>query len=194
MLPSQDPDNLFARDLREKWVDTARSTQLTSNIEDAQRRTNYIYPHNAVPTESPLTNSDIPNGVQDANRYYQYKSYLENHPLSQALNRAGLESKANVVFKGKSIEDLNTAKLILGDQGYQAAQGQFYNKLLGSKNLDQVLAKYTPEYLTEALGAQRASQLQKLAHFTKITDAIKKTMIAATGIGATAEGIHLLRH
>ncbi len=178
---SQEP-TLEANALRNKWFSAAKEqNNMTNDVID--KGISYVRP-DAVSGSTALTNSDIPTGVKDANRYYQYKAYLEQHPLNQALQKANLEAASNVIFKGKSVEDLNTAKLLLGNQGFQSAQAQFVGKLASAKDISGALAKYTPEYLNAAIGPQKVAQLQAVAHF----NALKEAAIKAAKIGVPAAG------
>lgn len=139
-----------------------------------------------IPGETPaplattaLTNSDIPQNLKIANSYYRDIMDLKNSPLSKALEKAPLEAKANVIFKGGRVDDINTAKALLGDEGYNAAQGQFYQKIIKSGDIQKALGKYSPEFLQQAFTPQQLQALNALHTLQKAALGLKATTLAS---------------
>jgi len=180
---SQGP-SLEAKDLRSLWADVADRTRQPIGIEDISRKGSYINPSNVqAPEGSLFSNSDIPTNIKTANSYYRDMSQLHNSPLAKALDRASLESKANIVFKAGKIDDVNTAKALLGNEGYAAAQSQFYQKLLSSKDIGKTIGKYQPDFLTAALTPSQMKALQAVDLIRRYASNLK-TGAKAAGIGA----------
>lgn len=179
---SQEP-TLEANELRSMWKNRA----LEEGTTDLDQVVRYTRP-DVFGAPKTLTNSDVPDNIRKANSYYKQTMGLQNHPIAQALDKAAMDAKANVIFKSKSVADLNTAKAILGD-GYESAAGQFYNKIINSKDIGKEMAKYTPEFLNSAIGANRVTALKNLAHFHSVVAKAKAAAMAITG-GASAYGIY----
>lgn len=178
-------NSLEAQALREKWVKAAEVQNNIDDVELASTLKSFQKPGaSGINYNASLTNSDIPQALSKANSYYRDMMSLKNSPLSKALDRASMESKANIIFKSGKIDDINGAKALLGDEGYKAAQDQFYGKLANSKTVGKTLEKYSPEFLDAAIGPARVKALKDLAHFHKLVDAAKKAALAVTGVSS----------
>lgn len=190
VLPASQQNTLFAPELRKKWVN---ASEAQNNIPDSVADQEIRYWQGSGPN---LTNSDIGKNTKIANSYFKDFSTLQQHPVTQALERAKPAQMSQVVFKGGSVDDVNVAKAVLG-KTYDNIAGQFYDQLVKSPNLESKLSKYSPEFLQAAIGPQRLQALQKLAQFRALVSKIGTgAKIGAGAIGAAGvyEGLRKLSH
>ncbi len=142
--------SLEAEALRKKWLYNAKAS---NNITDevADQALGYVKPEMSQRIPGNLTNSDIPANLTKANSFYRDMKGLHNSPLAQALERASNEGKANVIFKAGRVDDINTGRALLGEEGFASAQRQFYQKLLKAPDIGKALGKYDSTFINEAL-------------------------------------------
>lgn len=179
---SQQP-SLEAQDLRRLWVNNANETTQPT-LMDRMVQGAYVNPETFQAPAGTLSNADIPTNLSKANAYYKSMADLNNSPIAKALDRASLESKANVIFGKGRLSDVLNGQAVLGDQGFQAAQGQFYQKILKSPDIGKTLGKYTPEFLQAALGPKLLKILQAVDTVRQVSS--QAAVGAKVGLGGTA--------
>lgn len=178
---SQQPTE-FAHDLRRMWADSADQTRQPLSIDDATQKGAYTSPSMFQAPTAPITNSDIGANIKKANSYFADFSQLQQHPVTQALNKARPEEMAAQIFRRGNVADVNVAKAVLGD-GFKNLQGQFYKQIKDSKNLASYLSKQSPEFLQASFTPNQLTNLQRLAQFKAL---ITKAKFAVTAAGAGA--------
>lgn len=192
--PSQDK-TAFAQDLRRMWGNVTNETRQPLSIEDIQQKGAYINPDVTQPVMK-LDNTDIGANIKKANSYFKDFSALQQHPITQALDRAKPAQMSNVIFKAGNIDDVNVAKAVLG-KTYNNMAGQFYEQLANNPKLSSQLSKMNPEFLNAALGSQRVQALQKLAQFNDLVAKAKlglKMTLGGTAVGTALGAGYKLTH
>ncbi len=116
-----------------------------------------------------------------ANKFYGAYKSIQNNKFVQKLSKAPASDFADTLFGTKNIEDVNMAKKVLGDQGFNAVKQQFFNKMLESKNIQNTLGKYTPEYLNAVFNSDELNALKE-AH------SLKQTSLTAEKLAGNPSG------
>jgi hypothetical protein len=108
-----------------------------------------------------------------ANSFYGNLKDLKGNKLVQKLaNRDTAASDIpSIVFKSGNIEDINTAKAVLGQEGYDAAKKQWFTELLNSKNIGRELNKHSGEFLQGALRPQELQALRDIDALRRVSNA-----------------------
>lgn len=186
---SQGP-SLEAGQLRDLWGNTAKEQSGTA----ADTIASYKRPDVFQAATPPITNSDIPENLTKANSFYKDFMDLQNHPVTQALNRARPEEMMDQIFKRGNVDDVRVAQSVLGRTAYNSVSRQFYEQLRTSKDVTKAMAKYTPEFLNEAIGSQAVTRLEALGHLQNLISLGYKAVKGATGVGVGVGIYKALKH
>lgn len=112
-----------------------------------------------------------------ANAFYGDLAQLKSNKLVKRLADPNIVASEipNIIFRSGNVEDLNTAKAVLGQEGFGVAKKQFFTDLLNSDNIGRELKKYSNEFLE---GAFNPHELEAL----KEADSLAKTSKTAQTI------------
>lgn len=116
-----------------------------------------------------------------ANAFHGNVKDLINNKLIKKLSKAQGSDVAGTIFRSGNIEDVLTAKAALGNKGYLAAQKQFFNDILESKNIGRELGKFEPEFLQAAFSNEQLQALKKL-------DSVKQLALGAEKLAGNPSG------
>lgn len=132
-----------------------------------------------------MESSEFDRTFTRANSFYGDLQQLKSNKLVRKLADPSLSPSdiPNVIFRSGNIEDINTAKAVLGQDGYKAAKQSFFTDLLNSKNIDRELGKYSDEFLK---GAFTGDELQALKEAGSLAKTAKTAETMAGNTSRTA--------
>lgn len=128
------------------------------------------------------------NAFNRANSYWGKLKELKSNPLVQKLADKDVAQSdiPDIIFKSGNIEDITTAKLVLGKDAYGAVKRKFFTDLFESKNIGRELSKYSDEFLR---GAFEPNELQALKEADSLAKTIKTAESVAGNSSRTAQHI-----
>lgn len=120
-----------------------------------------------------------------ANSFYGDLKSLKSNKLVRKLADPQLSPSdiPDVIFRSGNIEDINTARAVLGDKGFRVAKKQFFTDLLDSKNIGRELDKYSNEFLK---GTFNSDELQALREADSLAKTSKTAETLAGNSSRTA--------
>lgn len=128
-----------------------------------------------------MESGEFENKFNRANSFYGQLKELKSNKLVKRLADKDISPSdlPDVIFGSGNIEDINTAKAVLGKDGYSAAKKEFFSRLLESKNIGQEMSKkkYSEEFFKGAFTDKELQALRELDSLNKIS----KTAESLTG-------------
>lgn len=106
--------------------------------------------------------SEFQTAFQKAKTYHGAFKELQGSKLAKKISSTAPSDIADAVLKPGRVEDVNLAKALMGDEGFETLKKGFVNRLLESKNLGRELAKYDDEFLNSVFRPDELRQLKDM--------------------------------